>query len=47
MVAELFGPRLKDLEIYFAGPAAMATTLQKQLHESGVDRHRVHFDEFY
>lgn len=46
-VADIFGERLKDMEIYFAGPAAMAVALQKQLHDSSVDQDRVHFDEFY
>jgi toluene monooxygenase electron transfer component len=46
-VRALFGERLKDREIYFAGPAAMGAALQKALHEAGVMRERLHFDEFY
>lgn len=46
-VAALHGERITDVEIYFAGPAAMAAALQKQLHDMGVDRDRMHFDEFY
>lgn len=46
-VAALHGERITEVEIYFAGPAAMAAALQKQLHELGVERDRMHFDEFY
>jgi len=46
-VAALHGERITDVEIYFAGPAAMAAALQKQMHDMGVDRDRMHFDEFY
>jgi toluene monooxygenase electron transfer component len=46
-VAALHGERLTDLEIYFAGPAAMGAALQRQLHEAGVARDRIHCDEFY
>ena len=46
-VAALHGERITDVEIYFAGPAAMAAALQKQLHDMGVERDRIHFDEFY
>lgn len=42
-----FGERLQALEIYFAGPPAMAAALQLALHEAGVDPAHVHFDEFY
>jgi len=43
----LFGERLKEHEIYFAGPAAMGAALQKALHDAGVAREYLHFDEFY
>jgi toluene monooxygenase electron transfer component len=46
-VAALHGERITEVEIYFAGPAAMAAALQKQLHDMGVERDRMHFDEFY
>jgi toluene monooxygenase electron transfer component len=46
-VRALFGERLKEREIYFAGPAAMGAALQKALHEAGVMREYLHFDEFY
>jgi toluene monooxygenase electron transfer component len=42
-----FGDRLKDLEIYFAGPAPMAAALQKQAYELGINPKTMHFDEFY
>lgn len=41
------GEGLKDLEIYFAGPPAMAVAMQKALHARGVPQEQVHFDEFY
>jgi toluene monooxygenase electron transfer component len=46
-VQALFGDRLKEREIYFAGPAGMGAALQKAMHEAGVARERLHFDEFY
>ena len=39
--------RLKDLEIYFAGPAVMASAIQKMAYELGVPADQLHFDEFY
>ena len=44
---ELFGERLGDFEIYFAGPPAMAQAVQRMLHEAGVPGDQVHFDQFY
>ena len=43
----LFGDRLGDLEIYFAGPPAMAEAMQRMLYEAKVPQDRIHFDEFY
>jgi toluene monooxygenase electron transfer component len=43
----LFAERLKEHEIYFAGPAAMGAAVQRAMHEVGVPRDRLHFDEFY
>lgn len=38
---------LASHEIYFAGPAVMASAMQQMLNEAGVPRDQVHFDEFY
>lgn len=43
----LHGPRLKEMEIYFAGPPAMATAVQGMLLEAGVPPEQQHFDQFY
>ena len=43
----LHGPKLKDMEIYFAGPAAMATAVQGMLLVAGVPPDQQHFDQFY
>lgn len=47
VVASELGPRLSDLEVYFAGPAAMSAAVQKMAHEAGLPRGQLHFDEFY
>jgi toluene monooxygenase electron transfer component len=44
---EIFGERLGDFEIYFAGPPAMGKAVQKMLFELKVPPEQVHFDEFY
>ncbi|MGO4622439.1 FAD-binding oxidoreductase [Ensifer sp. 2YAB10] len=47
-VAErLFGDRLRDCEIYFAGPPLMGQAIQKMLIDLGVPSAQVHFDQFY
>ncbi len=43
----LFGDTLKDMEIYFAGPPAMATAVVKMMHEAKVPQGQVHYDQFY
>ena len=43
----LHGPKLKDMEIYFAGPAAMATAVQRMLLDAQVPPDQMHFDQFY
>lgn len=43
----LFGERLGEFEIYFAGPPAMAVALRKMLFEMKVSPTQIHFDEFY
>lgn len=42
-----FGPQLAQMEIYFAGPPAMATAVQRMLVEAKVPFEQVHFDQFY
>ncbi len=44
---KLHGAQLKDLEIYFAGPPAMATAVQQMLLQAGVPPDQQHFDQFY
>lgn len=44
---ERFGARLPELEIYFAGPPAMAVALQRMLLDAKVPAGQVHFDQFY
>lgn len=44
---EIFGERLKDFEIYFAGPPAMAKAVQLMLWEQKVPGDQIHFDQFY
>jgi len=43
----LHGQRLRDMEIYFAGPPLMATAVQAMLLASGVPPDQQHFDQFY
>jgi toluene monooxygenase electron transfer component len=45
--AEIFGDRLKEMEIYFAGPPAMASAVVKMMHEAKVPQSQVHYDQFY
>lgn len=42
-----FGARLPQLEVYFAGPPAMAQAVQRMLFEVGVPAAQIHFDQFY
>lgn len=42
-----FGSRLPEMEIYFAGPPAMATAVQRMLLEAKAPSEQVHFDQFY
>ncbi len=44
---KLFGDRLSEFEIYFAGPAAMAKAIQQMLWEKKVPPGQVHFDQFF
>lgn len=47
LTGELFGEKLRDREIYFAGPPPMAAATQKLLADLNVPADQVHFDEFY
>lgn len=42
-----FGERLAQMEIYFAGPPAMAMAVQQMLLAANVPFEQVHFDQFY
>lgn len=44
---EIFGERLPEFEIYFAGPPAMAKAMQAMLWEMKVPPDQLHFDQFY
>jgi toluene monooxygenase electron transfer component len=46
-VAERYGDRLVEFEIYFAGPPPMAEAIKRMLFERGVPQDQVHYDEFY
>ena len=46
-VAQTFGERLQQMEIYFAGPALMGQSLLKTLIDLKVPMDQVHFDQFY
>ena len=47
VVADRLGERLKDHEVYFAGPAVMSAALQATAHTLGTPMSQLHFDEFY
>ena len=44
---EMHGENLKNFEIYFAGPPAMAEAVQRMLVEMKVPPAQTHFDQFY
>ena len=44
---ELFGETLKDMEIYFAGPPAMAESVMRLVVEMKAPPAHVHYDQFY
>jgi toluene monooxygenase electron transfer component len=46
-VDAIWGNRLAELEIYFAGPPLMAQSLLKVLVDRKVPMEQVHFDQFY
>jgi len=43
----LFGERMKEMEIYFAGPPAMADAVLRMLVDLQVPMTQVHFDQFF
>ncbi len=43
----IFGDKLKDMEIYFAGPPAMATAVVQMMHAAKVPPAQIHYDQFY
>ena len=46
-VRQRLGARLAGMEVYFAGPPAMATAVQRMLVDAGVPAEQTHFDAFY
>lgn len=46
-VRRVLGERLPGLEVYFAGPPAMAEAVQRMLAECKVPHGQIHFDSFY
>jgi toluene monooxygenase electron transfer component len=46
-VNDIWGDRLAEMEIYFAGPPLMAQSLIKVLVDRKVPMDQVHFDQFY
>lgn len=47
VVKSEIGESLKDQDIYFAGPPAMAQAVQRMAHEAGVPPSQLYFDQFY
>jgi toluene monooxygenase electron transfer component len=43
----LFAERLRNCEVYFAGPPMMGQAVQKMLVDLGVPSGQIHFDQFY
>ena len=46
-LAVVVGERMKDHEIYFAGPPMMADAVMKMLLTAGVPSTQIHFDQFF
>lgn len=44
---QMFGDRLSDFEVYFAGPPLMAQAVTKMLIKAKVPASQMHFDQFY
>ena len=47
LTREMYGHKLSDYEIYFAGPPAMAKAVQAMLYELKAPPAQAHFDQFY
>jgi len=47
LAKSMFGERLGEMEIYFAGPPPMAMALIKMLRLAKINFDQVHFDQFY
>jgi toluene monooxygenase electron transfer component len=47
IAANMFGDKLKDMEIYFAGPPAMAEAVMRLVVEKKIPPAQVHYDQFY
>mgnify|MGYP000572021666 CR=1 FL=1 len=47
VVKSEIGESLKDQDIYFAAPPAMAQAVPLMAHEAGVPPSQLHFDQFY
>lgn len=47
VIHDLMGAAVADHELYFAGPPAMSTAMQKMAHGAGLPMDRAHFDDFY
>ena len=47
LAGDTLGAALREHEIYFAGPPAMAQAVQRMLYEAGVPAAQVHYDAFY
>ena len=46
-VKDVFGEKIREMEIYFAGPPAMAEAITRMIVEYKVPMTQVHFDQFY
>ena len=42
----MFGDKLRDMEIYFAGPPAMADAVMRLVVEKKIPPSQVHYDQF-
>ncbi|MDB5594774.1 MAG: tmoF [Hyphomicrobiales bacterium] len=47
IAANMFGDKLADMEIYFAGPPAMAEAVTRLTVEKKIPQAQVHYDQFY
>lgn len=47
VVKDIFGEKMAEMEIYFAGPPAMARAIMQIMQQLKVPPAQIHFDEFY